>query len=245
MNVQRCEPYRDFVGRSPLWTPLHLCHRAIEAYVESQAPRVLDMADRPSARILDVGCGDQPYRKFFDRDPRCGSYEGADIEGATPLANTTIDPVTQIIAAPSDAYDVVVSFQVLEHSLQPLALLRECHRVLRPGGALLLTLPFVYEYHAVPQDFRRWTHEGITEDLKTTGYAGITAEAIETDLHSLIVIGELYLSRYWGYVFTKPLFLTLNAMARALARLKPYHAHRLLPLTLGVTAHKPAAGAGR
>jgi SAM-dependent methyltransferase len=232
--------YRSVVGRSPPWTPLHLCHRAIDRYVGGQASKVLDGVGGSAVRVLDVGCGDMPYRKFFDRDGRCAAYDGADIAGAQSQATVEIDPFTQAISAPSGSYDLVISFQVLEHVHRPMELLRECHRVLRPGGALMLTLPFVYEYHAVPRDFRRWTHEGITDDLEVAGYGDIAVEPIETDLHSLLVIGQLYLTRYFGYVMTKPLFLTLNSAALAAERLKTSHQLRIIPLTLGATARKPA-----
>jgi SAM-dependent methyltransferase len=162
-----------------------------------------------------------------------------DIAGAESQAMLEIDPATQAISAETASYDVVVSFQVLEHSSHRLALLRECRRVLRPNGVLMLTLPFVFEYHAVPGDFRRWTTEGITEDLQDCGYADVVAEPIETDLHSLLVVNELFVSRHLGYVATKPLFLALNLAALAAAKLKA-PAHRILPLTLGVVARRPA-----
>jgi SAM-dependent methyltransferase len=231
---------RAWAGRSPAWTPLFLHHRALGRYVESRVPSVFDLASVPSARVLDVGCGDMPFRAFFERDARCGAYEGADIPGSGSKAAIEIDPTTQRIAAPDAAYDVVVAFQVLEHSAQPVPLLRECHRVLKPGGVLFATLPFVFEYHAVPGDFRRWTTEGIAEELASVGFQQIAVDPIETDLQSLIVINELYLTRQIGYVITKPLFLVLNAAALAADKLRRQHPHRVLPLTIGVVGRTRA-----
>ncbi|HVZ71152.1 MAG TPA: methyltransferase domain-containing protein [Polyangia bacterium] len=212
-------------------------HRALEAYVAERAPQVVG-SFASDVRILDVGCGDMPYRKFFEGGPRAVTYyEGADIAGADGLANVSIDPATQAIGAPSDRYDLVVSFQVLEHSSHPLTLLRECRRVLKPGGRLFATLPFFFEYHAVPRDFRRWTHEGIKEDLLDCGFEDVTVDPVETDLHSLMVVNELYLARMFGYVVTKPLFLALNVAALAARRLRTPQ-HRIVPLTLGVTARR-------
>lgn len=234
------ELYQKLVGRSPPWTPLYLCHRAIDRYVAQQAEQLFDRAGAVPLRVLDVGCGQMPYRRFIDRGGRCAVYEGADLEGCGSLATIAVDPVSQAISAPSASYDLVVSFQVLEHVQRPQDLLSECLRVLRPGGALLLTLPFVFEYHAVPRDFWRWTHEGIAEDLESAGFGTISVEPVETDLQALLVIGESYVARYFGHVVTKPLFLSLNSAALAADRLNPKHRLRLVPLTLGATARKPA-----
>ena len=64
---------------------------------------------------------------------------------------------------PSEAadYDCVLSTQVLEHVEDPAAYLQECYRVLRPGGHLLLTTHGIFEDHAVPHDYWRWTAGGL------------------------------------------------------------------------------------
>ena len=105
-----------------------------------------------------------------------------------------------------------------------------------------MTLPFMFEYHAVPRDFRRWTHEGIAEDLVSAGYVDIVVEPIESDLQSLLVINQAYLARHLGHVATKPLFLFLNMAALIADRIKADPGYRAVPLTLGVMARKPKDG---
>ncbi len=227
---------RHVSSRAPIWTPLFLHYQALEHYVASRVPHVLERAGQGPHRVLDVGCGNMPYREHFSRDRRLERYDGADIAGSESLATLNVDPESQRISAPDESYDVIVSFQVLEHSASALELLGEFRRVLRPGGALFITLPFVFEYHAVPGDFRRWTHQGISQDLTAAGFRDVSVDPVETDLSSLLVINELYVSRYLGYRVTKPLFLAANAIGIGLERLLPNHRFHVIPLTLGAIA---------
>jgi 2-polyprenyl-3-methyl-5-hydroxy-6-metoxy-1,4-benzoquinol methylase len=92
-------------------------------------------------RLLDVGCS-SGATVWIARDM------GVDAEGVEP----TPQPVAKArelglkvhrgllheIAFPDDAFDVITLFEVLEHLDRPAALLRECRRILRPGGILVV-----------------------------------------------------------------------------------------------------------
>src|SRR5206468_3217360 len=58
---------------------------------------------------------------------------------------------------PSSCFDGVLLSSVLEHLADPVATLGEASRVLRPGGVLVLELPFLYWLHEEPHDFGRYT----------------------------------------------------------------------------------------
>lgn len=95
--------------------------------------------------LLEVGCGGG---RFLDRMRRAGwAVEGVELDpnAASRVQRKYGIPVhtgtlAQVRYA-SDRFDVVAMSQVLEHAHNPIALLRECRRVLRPGGFLVLTTP--------------------------------------------------------------------------------------------------------
>lgn len=230
----------QWFGAMPPWTPLHLHQRSLLNFVEARVPEVLKRVEGTALEVLDVGCGAMPYRAFFEREPRVARYDGADVPSAAVPVAIAIDPETQAISTESASYDVVVTFQTLEHVARPMALLPECRRVLRPGGVLFATVPFLFEGHGVPRDYRRWTRDGIAEDLTLAGFRDIETEAVESDLESLLVITEGYISRQLGLLWTKPLFLGLNTAALALGGLKRSHEFHMLPLTIAAAAKNPA-----
>src|SRR5205814_177285 len=68
------------------------------------------------------------------------------------------------------SFDAVICTQVLEHSVDPDALLREMWRVLRPGGRLLITVPFMWGLHETPFDFRRYSSFGLPRAVEAAGF---------------------------------------------------------------------------
>jgi SAM-dependent methyltransferase len=72
--------------------------------------------------------------------------------------------------APDASADIVVSFQVLEHVRDLDTYFAEARRVLRPGGALVLSTHGVWLYHPHPEDHRRWTREGLVGDIERFGF---------------------------------------------------------------------------
>lgn len=129
--------------------PAAVLRRAIEDAVSA-----LDLP--PGARVLDFGCGVQPYRSVFGPEIE---YIGADLPG-NDLADVQIRDGA--VDLPEGSIDLVVSTQVLEHVPDPDAYLRESRRLLRPGGQLLLTTHGVMFYHPHPTDYWRWTTDGLT-----------------------------------------------------------------------------------
>jgi SAM-dependent methyltransferase len=74
-----------------------------------------------------------------------------------------IDVVGSVESMPfeSGSIDLVIAQEVLEHVGSPDVAVREVHRVLKQGGVAYIQLPFVIGYHPCPQDYWRFTHEGI------------------------------------------------------------------------------------
>lgn len=68
------------------------------------------------------------------------------------------------------AVDVVLLLEVLEHVQDERMALREIFRVLKPGGRLYLSVPFVYPLHDVPNDYRRFTIYGLRWLLTQAGF---------------------------------------------------------------------------
>jgi SAM-dependent methyltransferase len=144
----------DFIcGRHPFQRPWHFqwltargLHRALR--------RVL-----PTLRgaIVDVGCGHRPYRGWLDSEAR---YVGLDVEGSQA------DPDILVAAgAPwpleSASVDAIVCTQVIEHVADLDHMLGEIRRILRPGGTLIASVPFAYNEHGAPHDYRRVSVHGM------------------------------------------------------------------------------------
>lgn len=103
---------------------------------------------QPGARVLDFGCGDGSSYAGWLKERGC-SYQGVDISAnavdavrAKGLEATKIDSADSL---PFDdhSFDVVLSVEVFEHLFQPQSACAEIHRVLKPGGILIATVPNV------------------------------------------------------------------------------------------------------
>jgi SAM-dependent methyltransferase len=115
--------------------------------------------------VLDVGQSTRARFDLFERD----RIETTEINIGDPLADI-IDDICAPNRLQPGRYDGIVCLSVLEHVYDPFAAMREIHRLLQPGGYLLLHLPFLFRYHA-PADLRftdgyRFSRDGMAWMLR-------------------------------------------------------------------------------
>lgn len=118
----------------------------IPPLVEIAEHAVLWLPVSRRGRLLDVGCGDGAFlermRDFgweiagAEPDPRARRAAAARLGPDVPLATELDDPVLQ-----AESFDAVTLSHVIEHVPDPLATLRDCTRLLAPGGLLVCLTP--------------------------------------------------------------------------------------------------------
>ncbi len=111
-----------------------------------------------SGDLVDLGCGKAPLLGAYRE--HCSSILLADwakSPHANPLLDLVIDLNEPLTSLDSQSFDVVLLSDVLEHIPEPAALMAEIRRILKPGGRLLLNVPFAYWIHEAPHDYYRYT----------------------------------------------------------------------------------------
>jgi SAM-dependent methyltransferase len=124
-------------------------------------------------QLIDVGCGCKPYEPIFR--PHVEAYFGIDYPPTAAVnyseattADLLVDCTDTKLAA--DSYDTVLSTQVIEHIFDTRKYVAECHRLLKKGGMGIFTIPFVWQCHAEPFDYFRFTRYGIEKLFQEQGF---------------------------------------------------------------------------
>jgi len=122
-----------------------------------------------SGDVVDLGAGEAPYRAFFVT--HANSYRTVD--WANSQHRIAVDVIADLNAplplADSSA-DVAVSISVLEHLRRPDRFLAEVARILRPGGRLLLQVPWQWMIHEAPHDYFRYSPFALRAMLEENGF---------------------------------------------------------------------------
>ncbi len=168
--------YIDDATRGDRARPKHADPRhRYRACLREAVQGILQSEELPHGqRLLDFGCGTQPYRQFVAR--KFEDYIGADLPGNELRDMTIIENGT--LPAEDGAFDCVLSSQVPEHVSDPAAYLAEAFRVLKPGGSLVLCTHGFWPYHADPNDLWRWTAEGLRLQIERAGFTFVEAKTV-------------------------------------------------------------------
>lgn len=163
---------------SPSWmgifvNPFWLCRRELFLALSKLAPRL-------SGKVLDFGAGSQPYRPLL---ANCSSY--VSLEYDTPqnrerkVASIFYDG--QSIPVDDSSFDGLLSTQTLEHVPNPDIIVAEWARVLKEGGLLLVTMPFMWPEHEMPYDFQRYSTKGLRLLLEKSGFEIVEQHRLLSD----------------------------------------------------------------
>ena len=159
---------------------------------------------RGNALIIDLGAGSRPFSNLFQHYRTIAidfyPYDGIDV----------ICDLSVKIPFKSNFADCIISSNMLEHMYDPELTLRECNRILKAYGQLILTVPFCIKIHQAPYDFYRYTYFGLEYLLKRAGFKEINI----TPIGSYYDIVSQFNNALW-----RKLNLVENANLRILLRI--------------------------
>jgi SAM-dependent methyltransferase len=187
---------------------------------------MINLSKELTGSLLDVGCGTKPYRSMFCVD----SYIGLDLDSPGARIRAIANDFYDGGKFPYDCqtFDSVLCNQVLEHVFNPDEFLLEIHRVLRPGGKLLLTVPFVWDEHEQPYDYARYSSFGLHALLKKNGFYVKQHYKLGADATVLFQLTNAYLfkisqswPRFSKFFFTITIMAAINILGLVAGKVLP------------------------
>lgn len=145
--------------------------RAIVQALRTQLPHF-------SGTVVDIGCGHMPYRSLVLTAPsRANKYIGVDLtHNIYRKPDLEWDGIT--LPLESGTVEVVLATELLEHCPDPELVMKEAFRVLKPGGILFFTVPFLWPLHDVPHDQYRYTPFALERHCRKTGFEETAINAL-------------------------------------------------------------------
>lgn len=180
-----------------------------------------------SRNVLDFGCGAKPYMGLFKYE----KYTGLDIkrnnsEDGLNKADVFYDGVT--IPFPDGGFDSIFSSQVFEHIYNLEQIVSELNRVLKVGGKMLVTVPFVFEEHERPFDFKRYSSFGLRTLLEENGFMVLEMKRDTTYFETILQVFLVYLTqnvlpqnRYFRFFLLPFILFPIIATGRFVSKIMP------------------------
>jgi SAM-dependent methyltransferase len=124
-------------------------------YLQTQVPTV----DGP---VLEVGSKEYGSTSSFRTLYKGSEYVGLDMADGTGV--DVVTDLTQGIGPLREGhFALVICCSVLEHVTRPWVFAENLTKVVRPGGKLFMSVPWVWRYHPYPDDYYRFSHKGVMQ----------------------------------------------------------------------------------
>jgi SAM-dependent methyltransferase len=190
-----------------LWTDEYLSRTPFHSgyWVRIRLDRAIaSHAELAHGVLLDIGCGVKPFEKIFD--PYVDEYLGLEYSPESGYRGNRADFCGDAAYLPlgDESVDTILCTEVMEHVPHPEKTIEEFARVLRSGGIVITTAPFVYPVHDA-YDFFRYSPDGLAAMMKRHG---LTVEKVEPLSGTAVTLAAM-LNLYWydiGFIWTKWLY---------------------------------------
>lgn len=167
-------------------------------------------------RVLNVGSGGDgkdTYEEYSDEISEYISVDISDDEAVDVRADGRSLPFSD------ESIDTVILSEVLEHVpvVDASGLITEVYRVLKPGGYTLITTPFQFPLHGVPNDYVRYTVFGLEQLCKSAGFNKVvTIQAGGFTDAFLLLLGEPFYYMTTLIPLPEVLFVPVHYFVKAL-----------------------------
>jgi SAM-dependent methyltransferase len=194
---------------------------------------LIDKYLNSGGRLLDAGCG--RYLKFCKEWAGRAEVVGIDLETTLETSNRSspygVRGDLNHLPFPSGYFDLVISRHVVEHLEEPPLVFREFHRVLKPGGKVILLTPNKWDYISVIAALTPYTwHRAMVsrifqvseDDVYPTLYRANTLSTIKKELVSA-GLNERELravNHYPAYLMFSPVLFRLGVLYERLTSLE-------------------------
>jgi SAM-dependent methyltransferase len=170
---------------SIFYHPFFFVRREIYSFLELNSNFLI-------GKLLDFGCGSKPYEKLFKNS---NNYVG--VEVSSNKENLKSDIYYNGIALPfaDNSFDSVLCTEVFEHVEQLDDVIIELYRVLKPGGRMIVTTPFMCVEHEMPYDFRRFTFNGLINFMKKNNFKILKAQKLLNNFHVFFQTLNFYICK--------------------------------------------------
>ena len=133
-----------------------------------------------SGKLLDFGCGSKPYEKLFKN---LNNYVGVEVSGNKKNLKSDVYYNGIVLPFADNTFDSVLCAEVFEHVEQLDDVIIELYRVLKPGGRMIVTTPFMCVEHEMPYDFRRFTLNGLINFMKKNNFKILKSQKLLNNFH--------------------------------------------------------------
>lgn len=154
-----------------------------------------------SGLLLDLGCGKAPFYgtyKDYITDVVCVDWVNS-FHGLSYI-DISCD-LSKPLPLPDQHFDTIILSDVLEHIPEPKNLWLEMARVIKPGGKLLISVPFYYWLHEEPHDYYRYTEHALRRFATLSGFDILVMEQYGGGVEILadILAKNIIINFHWRF----------------------------------------------